>query len=55
MGRTTGWTMAKYALAVLGLAIVVGADQLGRPVFGYVGLLLIGTAFLLRFLPRRHR
>ena len=48
-----GWTLAKYALALTGLALVLGADRIGRHWLGYVGLTLIIAAFLLRFLQRR--
>lgn len=51
----TAWTIGKYALALAGLAIVVGANRLGRPAFGYAGLVLIAAAFLLRFVERSRR
>ena len=50
------WTVAKYALAIVGLALVVTAPNLGRPWLGYIGIALIVAAFLLRFkyrVPRR--
>lgn len=50
------WTVAKYALTVAGIALVVSAPNFGRPWLGYIGLGLIGVAFLLRFkhrVPRR--
>jgi hydrogenase/urease accessory protein HupE len=51
------WSIAKYTLAVVGLALVVGADRLGRPWLGYVGLAIIIAGFLLRlkFRVSRHR
>jgi len=49
----TGWTLAKYTLALTGLALVLGADRFGMHWLGYVGLALIVAAFLLRFLQRR--
>ena len=48
-----GWLLAKYALTLAGLALVLAADRLGRPWLGYAGLALIVLAFLLRFLQRR--
>jgi len=48
----SGLTLAKYALALSGVAIVLAADRIGRPSLGLVGLGLILAAFLLRF--RRH-
>jgi hypothetical protein len=47
-----GWTIAKYGVAIVGLAVVVTADRLGRREFGYAGLALIMIAFLLRFVQR---
>ena len=49
----SGWTLAKYALALAGLALVLLADQTGKKWLGYPGLGLILAAFLLRFLQRR--
>ena len=49
----SGWTLAKYVLALAGLALVLLSDNLGRPWIGYPGLVLIGAAFLLRFAQRR--
>lgn len=49
----TTWTMAKYALALAGLALVVLSDNLGRRWPGYIGLGLLLAAFLLRFVQRR--
>jgi len=48
-----GWILAKYALALSGLALVLGADSLGRPWVGYIGLGLLIAAFALRFIQRR--
>jgi len=48
-----GWVLAKYALALLGIGLVLAADRSGRPWLGYVGLAIIVLAFLLRFLQRR--
>ena len=48
-----GWTVAKYALAVAGLVLVVGADRVGMRWLGYLGLGLILVAFLLRYPQRR--
>ena len=48
-----GWTLAKYALAIAGLALVVGADRFGVRWLGYPGLALIALAFLLRYPQRR--
>lgn len=49
----SGWTLAKYALALAGLALVLLADQTGKKWLGYPGLGLILAAFLVRFLQRR--
>ena len=53
----SGWTIAKYALAIAGLAMVVSSPTLGRRWLGFVGLALIIIAFVLRFKHRvsRHR
>ena len=48
-----GWTIAKYALLLLGIALVLAGDRLGRSWIGYPGIALIVIAFLLRFLQRR--
>ncbi len=48
----SGLTLAKYVLALSGVAIVVGADRLGRPELGWAGLGLILAAFFLRFWRR---
>jgi hypothetical protein len=48
-----GWTMAKYALALVGIALVLVADRVGTRWLGYAGLAVIVLAFLLRFLQRR--
>lgn len=48
-----GWTVAKYALAIAGLALVLGADRVGMRWLGYPGLALIAVAFLLRYPQRR--
>jgi len=42
-------TLAKYALALSGVAIVLAADRWGRPQLGWLGLGLILAAFFLRF------
>lgn len=47
-----GWTLAKYALAFAGVALVIGADRYGIRWIQYPGLGLIVVAFLLRF-PQR--
>jgi hypothetical protein len=48
----SGLTLAKYALALGGVAIVLVADRIGRPEFGWAGLGLILAAFFLRFWRR---
>jgi hydrogenase/urease accessory protein HupE len=48
-----GWTLAKYALTLVGIGLVLAADNFGRRWLGYVGLAVIVVAFLLRFLQRR--
>ena len=47
-----GLTLAKYVLALGGVAIVLAADRLGRPQLGWVGLGLVLAAFFLRFWRR---
>jgi hypothetical protein len=49
----SGWTLAKYALALVGLALVIGGDSFGVRWLGYPGLAVIALAFLLRFPQRR--
>lgn len=54
--RISPWTGIKYALALLGLALVLAAPRYDLPWLGYIGLGLIAVAFLLRFkyrVPRR--
>jgi hypothetical protein len=42
-------TLAKYALALSGVAIVLAADRWEKPQLGWLGLGLILAAFFLRF------
>ena len=49
----TGWTLAKVALALAGIALLLLGDNLGRPWIGYVGIAMVLLAFLLRFVQRR--
>ena len=42
-------TLAKYALALSGVAIVLAADRWGKPQLGWLGFGLILAAFFLRF------
>ena len=49
----SGWTYAKYVLALAGLALVLLADNLEKRWLGYPGLALILAAFLLRFVQQR--
>ncbi len=42
-------TLAKYALALSGVAIVLAADRWENPQLGWLGLGLILAAFFLRF------
>lgn len=48
----SGMAMVKYAIALLGVAIVIFANRAGNSLLGYVGLGLIITAFFLRFVRR---
>jgi len=48
----SGWIVAKYALALAGVALVLLADRVGAHWLSFVGLGLIVVAFLLRFAPR---
>jgi hydrogenase/urease accessory protein HupE len=50
-----GWTIAKYVLALAGIALVVAADRYGVRWIAYPGLGLIAVGFLLRFPERRAR
>lgn len=49
----SGWTIAKYAVAMAGIALVLAADRFGVRWLGYAGIGLIVVAFLLRFPQRR--
>jgi membrane protein implicated in regulation of membrane protease activity len=49
----SGWTLAKYVVALGGIALVLLADNIKRPWLGYAGLAVIAAAFLLRFVQRR--
>lgn len=49
----SGWTIAKYALVLAGIALVLAADRLGVRWLGYPGVGLLVVAFLLRFPQRR--
>ena len=49
----SGWTVAKMVLALAGTALLLLAENLGRPWIGYCGLLAVVAAFLLRFAQRR--
>jgi hypothetical protein len=48
-----GWTLAKYALMLIGIGLVLVADRSGQTWLGYAGLAVIVLAFVLRFLQRR--
>lgn len=48
----SGLTLAKYVLALSGVAIVLAADRLGQPWLGWLGLGLVLSAFFLRFWRR---
>jgi hypothetical protein len=48
----TGLTLWKYALALLGIAIIFFGERTGRPLFGYIGLGFVLAAFFLRFVRR---
>ena len=50
-----GWTIAKYVLALAGIALVAAADRYGVRWIAYPGLGLIAVGFLLRFPQRRAR
>ena len=49
----SGWALAKYALALAGVALVLAGDRSGMRWLGYPGLALIVAAFALRFLQRK--
>ena len=44
MSSVNGWLLAKYALTLVGLGLVLAADRFGRTWLGYVGLALIVLA-----------
>jgi hypothetical protein len=48
----TGWTYAKYLLALAGVVLVLAGESTGRRWVGYIGLGLLVAAFLLRFVQR---
>ena len=48
----TGWTYAKYLLALSGIALVLAGESTGRRWLGYIGVGLLIAAFLLRFIQR---
>jgi cadmium resistance protein CadD (predicted permease) len=48
-----GWAIAKGALVLVGVSLLLLGDSLGRHWIGYVGLVPIVAAFLLRFVQRR--
>jgi len=48
----SGLTIAKYVLALGGVAIVLAGDRWGMPQLGWLGLGLILSAFFLRFWRR---
>ena len=48
----TGWTYAKYLLALAGIALVLAGESTGRRWVGYIGIGLLVAAFLLRFVQR---
>ncbi|MFI5280573.1 MAG: hypothetical protein ACHQU1_08765 [Gemmatimonadales bacterium] len=48
-----GWTLAKAALALLGVSLLILGDNLGPHWLGYLGLVSIVASFLLRFVQRR--
>lgn len=48
-----GWTLAKYALALAGVTLVITGDRTGQRWLGYPGLVLVVVAFALRFIQRR--
>jgi len=49
----SAWTLAKMALGLVGVGLLVFADNTGRHWLGYVGLAPIAAAFLLRFVQKR--
>ena len=49
----SGWALAKYALALAGVALVLAGDRSGMRWLGYPGLALIVAGFGVRFLQRK--
>ena len=47
-----GWTLAKYVLAIGGVAVVLLADRYGVRWLGWPGFGLVLAAFFLRFWQR---
>jgi len=52
-GPLSGWSIAKYALALAGIALVLAGERAGASWLGYLGLALLALAFMLRFPQRR--
>lgn len=48
-----GWTLAKYLLALTGIALVLLSDRVHHQWVGYAGIVLLVSAFALRFVQRR--
>lgn len=48
----TALTMAKYALALAGIALVLYGERTGQRWLGYAGIGLVVIAFFLRFVRR---
>lgn len=48
----TGLSLWKYALALLGIAVILYADRINQDWLGYVGLGIVVIAFFLRFVRR---
>ena len=48
-----GWILAKYVLALGGVALLLLGDRVGMRWVSFVGMALIVGAFSLRFIQRR--
>lgn len=48
----TSLTMAKYALALAGIALVLYGERIAQRWLGYAGIGLVVIAFFLRFVRR---
>lgn len=54
--RLIAWTLAKYVLALAGIALILYSNNSGQRWLGHLGIGLVAVGFILRFfyrVPRR--